>query len=100
MDRHEARQRLPDAVGGVADVDDGERVLTDNLETTGPARLAQARAYCDFDPVRSDARLRALQPQQKKRDGNGRIVDLERAGQAWFEAAKIMITEPKIEMLL
>ena len=53
MDRHEACQRLPDAVGGVTDVDDGERVLTDDLEAAGPARLAQAGAYRGFDPVRS-----------------------------------------------
>ncbi len=52
MDRHEACQRLPDAVGGVTDVDDGERVLTDDLEAAGPARLAQAGAYRGFDPVR------------------------------------------------
>ena len=71
MDRQQACQRLPDAVGGVADVDDGERVLLDDLEAAGPARLAQAGAYRGLDPVRSLARLLALQPQQKQRDGNG-----------------------------
>jgi hypothetical protein len=57
---------LPDAVGGVTDVDDGERVLTDDLEAAGPARIAQASAYRSLDPVRSLAWLFALQPQQEQ----------------------------------
>ena len=67
----QACQRLPDAVGGVTDVDDGERVLTDDLEAAGPARIAQAGAYRSLDSVGSLARLLALQPQQKQGDGNG-----------------------------
>ena len=66
MDRHEAGERLPDAVGGVADVDDGERVVLDDFEPAGPSHLAQAGAYRGFDPVGSLARLLALQPQQKQ----------------------------------
>ena len=53
----QACQRLPDAVGGVTDVDDGERVLTDDLEAAGPARIAQAGAYRSLDSVGSLARL-------------------------------------------
>ena len=83
----------------MADVDDGERVVLDNFETAGPARLAQAGAYCRFDTFGSLARLLALQPEQEQGGGNGRIVELERAGQAQFEAAKIMISELEIEML-
>jgi hypothetical protein len=70
MDRHEACERLPDAVGGVTDVDDGERVLADDLEAAGPVRIAQACAYRSLDSVASLARLLALQPQQKQGDGN------------------------------
>ena len=90
---------MPDAVGGVADVDDGERVLADDLEAAGPSRIAQAGAYRSLDPVGSLARLLALQPQQKQGDGYSGIVGLECAGQARFEAAKIMVSELEIEML-
>jgi hypothetical protein len=83
----------------VTNVDDGERVLADDLEPAGPARRAQAGADSGFDWVRRPAWRLALQPQQKKRNGDGRIVDLERPGQAQFEAAEIMISELKIEML-
>jgi hypothetical protein len=31
--------------------------------------------------------------------GNGRVVELERAGEVQFETAKIMIPELKVEML-
>ena len=99
MDRHQACQRLPDAVWGVTDVDHGERILTDDLETAGPARIAQASADRGLDPLWCLARLLALQPQQKKRDGDGRVVELKRTGQVHFEAAKIMIPELEIEML-
>ena len=95
----QTRQRLPDAVGGVADVDHGERVVLDDLEPAGPARLAQSGAYRGFDPVGSLARLFALQPEQEQRDGDGRVAELERAGQAQFEAAKIMMSELEVEML-
>ena len=58
-----------------------------------PARIAVSIS------VRSPARLFALQPEQEQGDGNGGIVELERAGQAHFEAAKIMISELEIEVL-
>ena len=71
VERHEACERLADAIGRMTDVDDGERVVLDNFETAGPARLAQARAYCRFDTFGSLARLLALQPEQEQGGGNG-----------------------------
>ena len=63
VDSHEAGERLPDAVRGVADIDHGERVVLDDFEPAGPTRLAQARAYGSFDTFGSPARLLALQPE-------------------------------------
>jgi hypothetical protein len=98
MDRQQACQRLPDAVGGVTDVDDGEGVLTDDLEAAGPARIAQAGAYRSFDPVRRLARPFALQPEQEQGCGNGRVVELERRAGS-VRDGEIMIPELKVEML-
>src|SRR5260370_14562795 len=44
MDCLKACQRLPDAIGGVANVDHGERVLLDRFEASRPTRLPQAPA--------------------------------------------------------
>ena len=65
----------------------------------GQCAVAQAGAYRGLDPVGRLARLLALQPEQEQGDGDGGIVELERAGQAHFEAAKIMISELEIELL-
>ena len=71
------------------------------MTSSRPGQRASRRPARDggLDPVGSLARLLALQPQQKQRDGDGRIVELECAGQVQFEAAKIMISELEIEML-
>ena len=88
MDRLQACQRLPDAVGSMADVDDRQRVVLDDFESAGPARVAQAGAYRGFDPARGLARLHALQPEQEQGDGNGGVVELERAGQVHFQRSE------------
>src|SRR3984957_8718576 len=42
VNRLKAGERLPDAVRRVADVDDGQRLLSDDLEAARPADVAQA----------------------------------------------------------
>ena len=51
INRHEARERLTDAVWRMADVDHGERILPDDFEPAGPAGVAQARSHGGFDPA-------------------------------------------------
>src|SRR5579872_7465827 len=46
----EAFERLPDTVRRVADVDDGQGMLSDDLEAAGPARGAEARSHRGLDP--------------------------------------------------
>src|SRR5262245_36522335 len=65
MDRLKACQRLPDAVGGMADVDYGERVVLNDLEPAGPARIAQTGAYRGLDSFGRLAGPLTLQPHQK-----------------------------------
>ena len=95
----QAGQRLSDAVGGMADIDDGERIMPDGLEPAGPARLAQAAPRGGFNPLERLAGVLALQPEQEQGDGNGGVVELKRAEQADFDLAEIMMAELVIEPL-
>ena len=99
MYRLEARERLADAVRGVPDVDHGERVLLNYLQASGPARRAEARSDGGFDVGRGFSGPRPSQPEQEQGDRDGCIVDLERAQQARFEEAKLVVLEPQVEML-
>src|SRR5258707_15076788 len=85
VNRLQAGERLPDRVGGMADVDHGERVLPDDLEAAGPARIAPARSPGRFDFSRGFGRAHALPPKQKKRSPDRPIVELKNAPQAGFE---------------
>src|SRR5665647_578993 len=99
MDCLEAGKRLPDAVGGVTDVDDGERVLPNSLEASRPARFAQARSHRGFDFARRISRSRAALPEQEQSDRDRGIVQLKRAPQARFKETKIVISELEVKPL-
>src|SRR5258708_24399974 len=66
IDSPQARQRLPDPVGSVADVDDGERALPDDLDPAWPAGVAQPGPYRRFDGSGSFARPRPLHPKPEQ----------------------------------
>ena len=99
MDRLEAGERLPDAVRGVADIDHRQRVLPDDFEAAGPARIAQARSHSGFDVGSRLAGPLALQPEQEQCDGDGGIVELKRAQQVDFQRTEIVISELEVEPL-
>src|SRR5260221_13885776 len=71
IDRLQACERLPDAIGGMADVDNGERPLVDHLEAAGPACIVETRSYSGFDPARSYPGPHNLQPEQEQGDRDG-----------------------------
>src|SRR5258708_980104 len=99
INRLQAGERLPDGVGGMADVDRGERVLPDDLEAARPARIAQARSHRPFHFSRGFGQAPALQPKQKQRSRDRRIVELKRAAQAGFERSKFVNPELEVETL-
>src|ERR1700731_4183254 len=99
MYRLEARERLADAVRGVPDIDHGERFSLNHLQTSGPARRAEARSDRSFDSGRGFSRPRPSQPEQEQGDCDGCIVDLERAQQARFQRAKVAVLELEVEAL-
>ena len=76
---------MPDAVGGVADIDHRQRILRDDFEPARPLRVAQAGSYRGLDPLRRLARLHALQPEQEQGDGDRGVVELHRAEQVRLE---------------
>src|SRR5258706_5465831 len=99
IDRLEACERLPDAIGGMADVDNSQRVLRDKFEAAGPAGLAKARAYGGFDAVGSFSGPRTPQPEQEESNRDRGIVELKRSEQAYFERSKFVSLELEIEPL-
>src|ERR1700722_4212148 len=99
MYRLEARERLADAVRGVADVDQGERLLLNHLQASRPARRAEARSDGGFDVGSGFSGPHPSQPEQEQGDRDGCIVDLERAEQIRFEKAELVVLEPQVEML-
>ena len=99
INRFQACKGLPDGVGGVTDVNNGERLALNNLEAAGPAHLAQAQSHGGFDFGRGLSRLYAFQPEQEQRDSESGIVELKRAKQPCFECIKIELAEPEIEPL-
>src|SRR5216683_7876269 len=99
INRVQARQRLPDAIGGMADVDNRERLPFDNFEAAGPADVAEARSHGGFDFVRCFPWAYTLQPQQEQGDRDGGVVELKCTRQAHFERSILVTSELEIEPL-
>ncbi len=90
---------MPDAVGGMTDVDHRERVVPDQFKPAGPARAAEARSDGSFDCSEGFAGPCPLQPQQEQRRRDGGVVELEGAAQAHLESLKFVTAELEIEPL-
>src|ERR1700737_770314 len=95
----QATRCLPDRVGGMADVDDGERALPDDLEPAGPACVTQPGSYGSFDRGGSRTMPGVLQPKQELSGRYRGVVELKHAQQSCFKRFEIMISEPKIKPL-
>jgi hypothetical protein len=61
----QTRERLPDAVRRMADIDNGQRLPRNDLETAGPNRVTKSGSYRGFDRSGRFLERRFTQPKQE-----------------------------------
>src|SRR5579863_5142094 len=95
----DAGERLPDAVGRVADVDHGQRIFADDFEAAGPARAAKTRPCRRLNASERRLGLRLFQPAQEQGHRDRGVVDLEGAQQRRLERTELNIAKAEIKAL-